>query len=136
MSRISILRSAKSPVASFWKSSAARPAGLKLTQVLLAQALIRCQQDDSVELVPSPVFVQVELVLQDVGVHQQCLAAACGAQVSDLVDLRPRFATLIEQGDVVALRLVAVEGGDLLVNCRQQRFGVAEIAIEVDFGQQ
>ena len=42
------------------------------------------------------VLFQIVLILENVGVHQQRLAAACGAPVRDLVELRPGLDLLIE----------------------------------------
>ena len=109
---------------------------LELAQVLLAQPLVGREQDDAVQLAPPAVFLQVVLVLKDVGVHQQRLAAAGGAPVGELVELRPGLGRLVEGRDLVGLRLVRVVGGDLRVQRREQRLRVAEVAVEVDLGEE
>ena len=83
-----------------------------------------------------PCFVQVVLVLEDVGVHQQRLAAAGRHPEGELVELRPGLGRLVERRDLVGLGLVGVVDGDLRVQRREQRLGVAEVAVEVDLGEE
>jgi hypothetical protein len=69
---------------------------LELAQVLLGQALVGRQQQDAVQFPPSPVRLQRVLVLEDVGVHQERLAATGGAPVGQLVELRPGRGGFVE----------------------------------------
>ena len=94
---------------------------LELAQVLLRQPLVGREQQDAVQLAPPAVLFQVVLVLEDVGVHQQRLAAAGGAPVGQLVELRPGLGGLVEGRDLVGLGLVRVVGGHLRVQRREQR---------------
>jgi hypothetical protein len=64
---------------------------LELAQVLLGETLVGRQQQDAVQFPASPVRLQRVLVLQNIGVHQQRLAATGGAPVGQLVELRPGF---------------------------------------------
>src|SRR3546814_7488473 len=59
---------------------------LEFAQMLLAEAFVRRQQDNPVQFAAPAVFVEIELILQDVGMRQQRLAAAGGAPIGDLVD--------------------------------------------------
>jgi hypothetical protein len=68
----------------------------ELAQVLLAQSLVWREQDDAIQLAPAAVLLQVVLVLKNVGVHQQRLAAAGGTPVGNLVELRPSLGMLVE----------------------------------------
>jgi hypothetical protein len=69
------------------KQFRSKPSRLELSQVLLAEALVRGQQNNSVQLATATVFFEIKQVLQDVGVHQQRLAAAGGAPIGDFVNL-------------------------------------------------
>ena len=58
---------------------------LELAQVLLREPFVGRKQEDAVQLAPPAVLGQGVLVLQDVGVHQQRLAAAGGHPEGKLV---------------------------------------------------
>ena len=121
MSRISIRLAGEKPGAVLLEQLGSKASRLEFAQMLLAQALVRGEQNDAVQLAAPAVFVEIELVLQDVGVHQQRLAAAGRAPIGDLVDLRPGLAVFLEGRNVVGFRLVGVARGDLLVDRFQQR---------------
>src|ERR1039458_4900188 len=55
------------------------PSEFEFAQMLLAQTLIRGEQDDAIEFPAASVLFQIELILKNVGVHQQRLAASRGA---------------------------------------------------------
>ena len=124
------------PAAVLLEQFGGQAGGFKLAQMLAAQALIRGQQEDAIELAPPSVLFEAELVLQDVGVHQQRLAAARRAPIGDLVDLPPSLGIPLEGRDVVALRLVRIADSQLGVDRRQQRLGIAEVSVEIDLGEQ
>ena len=112
------------------------PAASNSRRCCWRQPLVGREQDDAVQLAPPAVLLQVVLVLEDVGVHQQRLAAAGGAPVGELVELRPGLGGLVEGRDLVGLGLVRVVGGHLRVQRREQRLGIAEVAVEVDLGEE
>src|SRR3546814_20909762 len=62
--------------------------------------------------------------------------SAVGAPIGELVDLGPRLAVIFERRNVIRLGLVGIARGDLLVNRFQQRGWIAEIAIEIDLGEE
>ena len=136
ISRISTACPVNSPRPSLLNSSAVDARRLELAQVLLGQPLVGREQQDAVQLAPPAVLLQVVLVLEDVGVHQQRLAAAGGAPVGQLVELRPGLGGLVEGRNLVGLGLVRVVGGHLRVQRREQRLGIAEVAVEVDLGEE
>ena len=90
-SRISTARPVKSPRPSLLNSSASMPAVSNSRRCCWLRALVGREQDDAVQLAPPAMLLQVVLILEDVGVHQQRLAAAGGAPVGELVELRPGF---------------------------------------------
>ena len=88
---------------------------LELAQMLLREPFVGRKQEDAVQLAPPAVLGQCVPVLQDVGVHQQRLAAAGGHPEGELVELRPGLSGFVERGDPVSLGLVRVVGGHLRV---------------------
>ena len=115
------------------------PRRLELAQVLAREPFVRGQQDDAVEVAGAAVARGQAPVLEDVGVHEQRLAAAGGHPERQLVELRRSVAfggSLVERGDAVGLRLAFVECGDACVQRREQRTRVAEPAVEVDLGEE
>ena len=110
---------------------------LELARVLLAKPFVWREQDDPVQLAPPAVLVQVELVLKDIGVHQQRLAAAGCAPVGKLVQLRPSLGLRVERPDnLVGLRLVRVVERYLVVEAFSSAAGSLKVAVEVDLGEQ
>ena len=97
--------------------------------MLLRKPFVGRKQEDTVQLAPPAVLSQGVLVLQDIGVHQQGLAAAGGHPEGDLVELRPGLSGFVEGLDLVSLALVRVVGGHLHVQLREQRLGITEIAV-------
>ncbi len=83
---------------------------LELAQVLLGEPFVGREQDDPVQLARSAVLLQVELVLEDVGVHQQRLAAAGGHPEGQLVELRPGLGRLVERRNPVGFLIHFIEG--------------------------
>ena len=107
------------------------PRGVELFEVLLGEALVGRQQDDPVQPLLFVVQLQVVLVLEDVDVHQQRLAAAGGipeGQLSQVIRLVVR--------NLFLCRFSLIELGDVLVQVGQQLVGVTEEAVEVDFGEE
>ncbi len=104
--------------------------------MLLRQPLVGRKQQDAVQLATPTVLLQSVLVLEDVGVHQERLAAAGGAPVGQLVELRPGISATVEGHDLVGLWLVRVINGHLRVQRREQCLGIAEVAVEVDLGEE
>src|SRR5690606_11539903 len=66
----------------------ARP--FELAQMLLRKPLVGRKQNDTVQRLRSPMRFEIALVLQDVRVHEQRLAAAGGHPEGDLVELEAR----------------------------------------------
>ena len=64
--------------------------------------------------------------------HQQRLAAAGGHPEGEFVELWPSLSNFVEGRDLVSLALTRVVGGRLHVQFREQRFGITEIAVQVD----
>ena len=109
---------------------------LELAQMLLREPFVGREQEDAVQLVPTAVQGQGVLVLEDIGVHQQRLAAAGSHPESELVELRPDLSSFIERGDLVSLGLVRVVGGHLHVQLHEQCLRIAEVAVQVNLGEE
>ena len=69
------------------------------------------------------------LILQNVDVHQQRLAAAGCHPEGELVQLGPSFRGLVERRDLVSFWLVCIVGVHLLIQLHEQRIGVAKVAV-------
>ena len=141
ISRISTACPAKSPPALLAEDLRLDPRRLELAQVLAREPFVRGQQDDAVEAAGAGAAVahRQAPVLEEVGVHEQGLAAAGGHPERQLVELPRSFGFgggLVEQGDAVGLRLALVERGDVRVQRREQRPRVTEPAVEVDLGKE
>ena len=84
-----------------------QPGSMELNKVLPGQPLVRRQQDDAVQFPPVAVQVEVVLVLKDVDVHEQRLAAAGRIPEGDLAqvgDFVGRNLVLLQLVDVELLR--------------------------------
>ena len=71
------------------------------------------------------------LVLQDVDVHQPCLATSGGHPESELVKLWPSLGGCVKRCDPVSLGLVRVVDSHLHVQRHEQRLWIAEVTVQV-----
>ena len=104
--------------------------------MLLREPFVGGEQEDTVQLPPPAVQGERVLVLQDIGMHQQRLAAAGGHPEGELVELRPGLGGFVERGDLVGLGLACVVGGHLRVQGGEQGLGIAEVAVQVDLAEE
>ena len=109
---------------------------LEFAQVLLRQPFLGREQDDPVQLARKTMRFQEPLVLEDVGMHEQRLAAAGGHPEGDLVELEARVLGLLQCRDPVRFRERLVQRRNARVERLPQAGGVAEVAVEVDFREQ
>lgn len=114
---------------------------LKLLQMLVRESLVRSEQDDPVHR-PTAVQVQVVLVLEDVDVHQQRLAASGRHPEGHLVQVLPRVrldAARLRHGPSGRPRngiLAPIEGIHVGVQLREQPVRVPEVPVEVDLSKE
>src|SRR5437588_10497507 len=92
----------------FIKQLCADPGQLEFPKVLLTEAFVRCEENDSIQLTPALMFLQIVLILENVRVHQKSFAASGGTPVRDLVQLRPRLTVNLQWCDLIRLGLVDI----------------------------
>ena len=81
------------------------------------------------------IFFKVELVLQNIDMHEQRLAAAGGTPVCKLVDLRPGFSLCIKRSDLVGFGFLHIVSCNLYVQLPEERIRITEIAVKIDLGK-
>ena len=110
---------------------------LELAQVLLAKALVGCEQDDPVQLAPPAVLRPGSAgYWRMLACISSVLPLPVALQKASLLSCGQASASSSKRRDLVGLGLVGVVGGDLRVQRREQRLGIAEVAVEVDFGEE
>ena len=110
--------------------------GLKLTQVLLRQAFIWREQNDAVQVASAASLVQIVLVLEDVGVHDERFAGTRRHPVGKLVELRPGFGRCVERREAVGNLFAGVVFRDPDIDRGHEIGGPMEIPVEIDFREQ
>ena len=81
------------------------------------------------------ILCKVELVLQNIDMHEQRLAAAGCTPVCKLVDLRPGFSFCIKRSDLVGFCFLHIVSRNLKVQRPEKRNRITEIPVKIDLGK-
>jgi len=94
-----------------------------------------------VDIPPSVIFLKIIDVLQDIGVHDERLAAACRHPKAYFVELSFGIGGKIKWYELVGLFTTLAIGAcvvllDTVVELCKQSFRIGKISVQIDFGKQ
>ena len=108
-----------------------KPALLKFIQMLFAETFIRRKQDDFGQLFIQARYFSIMLKLQQIYVHQQGFAAACGALKTEFIQI-----IFCIKRHIVVINPITVEPACKVIQVGQQPLPVVEVAVKIYFREQ